>query len=648
MKDAQSIARACIAALVYTLFTNAIHAQTVAILDQGFNTSLSHRGSSKFTLQNCISYPDRFVELPGPPPEGFSVVSSPFTASLCGSGQPFQFLSPFAAAHPRTFFVPPTGETLTTTNTLNHARIISDAIWDFNRDVFHQHFQVYGMAGNHAGDIRTLVDIVADNSRFTSSYKTNSGQNIIDALNYLAITSANTGTSDSVNVGAVSISSVISGPDKSTPPLCDGIAAGQNAVDTLRGNGIAVVAGLRNNNIPANAKSWPNCIRGVINVGRTDGFSPPFTGIGIGDNGIDFYTKSAVQNGTFVTTGNSYAGPKVAAAFALLHEAHPNSTVSQKYRALDQASSSMFSFEGFKRRRIRNSQVDDAIELLEQIIINDGAVTEDPDNIHFDPTFYGLAYGGSSTDSAEVSVIFSSIVSTKLAGVSHKNSVGNSRKDIILEFTGLVIHDFASTRKFKIMVNGQEVLTTESFVNGGEAVKRYVINRKNFSEGENTISIEPLAGIIQWGVKDIKVNLLPTIALQVGSRDNTLYGYSQAPTRFTGARFKFELPSLNEDYDVTLKGWDIDTPDETQIFLNGESIGFVTQGVSNQFSKRDKLILDKALLIVGTNFIELQQREPDNTWRFFEDEKWAVKEIQVNEKGGLIFPPIIMLLLVND
>jgi hypothetical protein len=232
------------------LFTIAANAQTVAILDQGHNTTLSHKGKSKFVTQHCFSYPDQSTLSPNSPTDpADGIILSIFYASLCVSGAQQQYNSVNAAAHPRTFFEPVTGTTYTTSRKLTHARNMSDSIWDFSRDVFHQHFQVFGMAGNQIkGTTRGLDVVVADNSVKSSSYKTRSGQNIINALNVLSF-------NFTPDLGAVTISTVV-GNLKSTPAgICRPNSFGQKIVDRLRSKGIAVVAGLANTTIPAGVRT---------------------------------------------------------------------------------------------------------------------------------------------------------------------------------------------------------------------------------------------------------------------------------------------------------------------------------------------------------------------------------------------------------
>jgi hypothetical protein len=128
-------------------------------------------------------------------------------------------------------------------------------------------------------------------------------------------------------------------------------------------------------------------------------------------------------------------------------------------------------------------------------------------------------------------------------------------------------------------LNDEELFRTGEFPRAdGDITKSYTFNRNLFSNGANKIEIRPALGTSDWGVKDVIVSLLPSIPLTLNVTDTNFYGYSETPTRFTGARFKFDLANLDDELQFDVTGWDIDRPDETQVFLNGVSIGYLTQG----------------------------------------------------------------------
>ena len=133
-----------------------------------------------------------------------------------------------------------------------------------------------------------------------------------------------------------------------------------------------------------------------------------------------------------------------------------------------------------------------------------------------------------------------------------------------------------------------------------------------------------------WGVREISADLLPEIPLSIGTIDENRYGYSESPTRFTGARFSFEVDSSPSDHILELTGWDITRDDETRVLLNDSPIGFLTRGLPSAYNDPDKFLLPSSLLNSGKNTIRLVQRVPDSLWRGFIFERWAVREVSVS------------------
>jgi len=75
----------------------------------------------------------------------------------------------------------------------------------------------------------------------------------------------------------------------------------------------------------------------------------------------------------------------------------------------------------------------------------------------------------------------------------------------------------------------------------------------------------------------------------------------------------------------------MDRADESEVFLNGTSLGFLNQGPSSAYATRNNFILRSDLLQQGNNSIEFVQRVPDDDWQGFQDEKWAVRDIRVEQ-----------------
>ena len=401
--------------------------------------------------------------------------------------------------------------------------------------------------------------------------------------------------------------------------------------------GIPVIAGLANENIATNAKTWPNCLDKVINVGA----ETPSWKVGIGANGIDYYAKDTIYFGRNREQGNSLAAPRIAGAFALLHEATPFATVQEKMDALDQANSRMsyhkVGSNNITARHVLESDIPEAIRILrlsypedipEETIIAAGQLN------YIDTNEYGPRYGGSDSDYIldinfdELHTILTSR-STNLSTTAINGTSLSGRRDVILKFTG----SFTSpgSKSFVVKINGTPRFTVNKYYSSGEEEDFTInIHRKYFSSGNNTITIEPRNSSYNWGLKDISAEFTPVVPLTIGQTDNNEYGYYGSPQRFTGARASFELTDTNADLLLSVVGWDIDAVDETNIFINGFYVGNLTQGTgSSAYSAPDQFLLRKNYLYNGLNYIEFVQREIDGTWSGEEDEKWAVKDLLV-------------------
>lgn len=625
----KSVCRASFATAVLLLVATNVNAQLVAILDQGYNQLFPHRGSSKFTIQHCFSHFDEFVRGGGNAALGDNGVSlSTYRVSLCNNGQTSHTFNFNAAIHPRNFVEPFAGQQLSTSSSLDHAMEISNGVWDFNSSVFQKHVQVFGLAGNlnPSGGSPDLLQSIAQNKH---NYTTDRGFNVIRALTFINDFDTNT-------MGAIAISSVVfsrfSNGAIRTPPLCTSSPkAGQSVVNELRRKGIAVVAGLLNNDILNSTRTWPNCLTGVINVGRTDGFTPPNDGIGIGSNGIDFYTESAVPIPfrNYTAFGNSFAAPKVAAAFSILRVNFPNSTVDQQYRALQRSSTSTYNYATVTKPRIRRSQMNSALAQLQLIIQEDIDALQDGD-LNVDPSEYGLVYGGSASDSVELPIKFAAAEAKESSGslIEVSKTGAGDIQDVVIEFKAIFNELFNGNRKFRIRLNGTVIGTVGDFSRNLETLKSFVIDRDLLASSNNRVRIEPLSSTLKWGIKDLKATVMPKIPLKFGIIDTNQYGFSEEPLpRYTSAKFVFDVPVVEVDLKLTMTGYDQDFDNETEILINGKSIGFLNLSGNDQYGSPTIFSIKKGDLIVGTNQIEVFQKKLGLLqWR-----KWAVRDILLSE-----------------
>jgi len=633
--------------------SQASNAQTVALLDEGINNDETWRARSQQVAQRCRSIDTEFT---------FSLDGSQtilFTGSLCSNFSTFD-TSTNAAEYvtQRTFpndilpgpdvTVPMARIGASTFEPLRHGNDVSNALWDFDRDIFHVPFTVFGY--------RAFTEDPAfddsDPSFSTYGADEDPGTHVVDAMQRLANVEPN------LDVNAVSISLILRsqgdtpGGDTVVNEICEN-GFGQTVVDDLLDKGVAVVAGLHNIDIDPLEVTWPQCLDGVIKVGGISAGTGNL-GLGIGDNGIDYFAEDDTDD----QVGTSFATPRIAGAFALMKNQFPLASIEDMRQALDAAHPRTFTYtffdpvtnssEFFERRSVRRSDLESAFAFLEQLFPPDPNPIANGVNSaidYFDGGEYGPAYDADILDFPTVEIDFSSltgVVSGKPSAPSTntKNSDPvvaqassgvevETTRDVVVKFIGR--YSVSGFRSFSLLINGAVVETfVQSFNANTDAEFTAYVDRKHFTlPGTNTILIRADGGATIWGAKDISVEFLPMIPLTLNQTDSSEYGYLQTPPRYTSARASVNIPNGNDDIVISATGWDIDVADETGVFFNGELIGHLNTGPSSDYSPRSSFLVLKENVRPGTNYIEFVQRRTNSDWIGLSDEKWAVRDIRV-------------------
>ncbi|MCB2101944.1 MAG: M10 family metallopeptidase C-terminal domain-containing protein [Rhodobacterales bacterium] len=85
-----------------------------------------------------------------------------------------------------------------------------------------------------------------------------------------------------------------------------------------------------------------------------------------------------------------------------------------------------------------------------------------------------------------------------------------------------------------------------------------------------------------------------------------------------------EFQNLGVDYELSLKGWDVDFGDEIEVLLNGNHLGYLSVGPNEQLNGGDTFAIDLADQIAGTNILTFLQTT-NVTY------KWGVTDILLSE-----------------
>lgn len=204
------------------------------------------------------------------------------------------------------------------------------------------------------------------------------------------------------------------------------------------------------------------------------------------------------------------------------------------------------------------------------------------------------------------------------------------QRDIIVKFTTRYAASSggALNRTF-VRVNGVQRVVTPYSNSTSEVQHSYIFSSRNLRLGSNTIEFRPglTSSAKLWGIKDISIEYIEPITLELGEQVNTRFGYNQSPTRFTGLRANFELPTTGFDYGLSVVGWDIDNANELQVFINGNSLGFLSPR-SGGLNSGDVLFLDREMLEQGQNQIEFVNRLQGSVTTAFAE--WGVQELSID------------------
>lgn len=654
-------------ALLCLVLCESAHAQEVAILDQGYNTTLTNRGvfynpvcfgiekwrthtgthvNGDYGTSGLVSIRDgnhvgmSSVSLCKPSHFGLpdGAANTPRLRSLpdfgkaqSGAADTYKEFVTLGSDHqPRVHFNFPF-KNISFGGNLKHGTAVANAAYEFNSNVRRKMFQIFYISNrNNSRNTVAACSQPATNTMTQNSAVIGGPDTILSALQRIR---DNPDGVDAVNLSVVfrrTFCDRLAGNINLN--VCDN-SVGQDEIYDLEQLGIPVVVGLGNEDIGPNEKTWPACLDGVIKVGsENDNNNVQNGGIGIGAMDVDFYAKNTISVNNSAP-GNSLAAPRIATAYAMIKEAVPNSTIDQRTEALRLANTRTNTYRSngkpYKRRYVKKTDIAKAITELEKLIRGN------IDNIFFeDLNEYGPIFADAAQNYS-FEIDFNNLIATnKLQaegglGVASKALSVSSVRDVVLSLDAKMSASLASRNGLKIYINNTLRESTDFFNNDSHV--SLVLNRNFFSTGSNTIRIEPANASRPWGIKNIRADFAPPVELVLEQMDTAEYGYSHTPARYTGLRAKFNLTTIPSDFIFSATGWDIDTADESSVFLNGELLGTMNNGPSSQYSPRSSFRLRKADLKTGSNVIEFVQRTPDSTWNGFENEKWAVKDLLVQQ-----------------
>ncbi|MFC3615389.1 beta strand repeat-containing protein [Lutimaribacter marinistellae] len=204
-----------------------------------------------------------------------------------------------------------------------------------------------------------------------------------------------------------------------------------------------------------------------------------------------------------------------------------------------------------------------------------------------------------------------------------KAAFAGTGKDITLSLQGFDV-DFSN--EVQVLLNGNSLGFLGVGQDNGLSYDEFQISAAQQQVGENVIEfVQARNTTWAWGVTDVMIseNEPADARLERGVRDNADYGNDFNGMTDADGSVSFAFVGTDEDLFVFVEGFDIDFSNEVEVFLNGNSQGFLAAGVDNGLQSY-QLEFTAAELEVGDNVLEFQQAR-DLTWR------WGVTSLEVDD-----------------
>lgn len=153
-------------------------------------------------------------------------------------------------------------------------------------------------------------------------------------------------------------------------------------------------------------------------------------------------------------------------------------------------------------------------------------------------------------------------------------------------------------------------------------IAEYALPNTALVSGNNTVTIFQHTKSNRWGITDLTLGdgSGPVIPLRVDEVDRTGYGHRYGTDQHN-LSLRAQFSGQGRDIEFKLRGYDIDTPTEVAILLNGAEMGFLPSGENNTLTEVHSLLIPQTNQRAGDNVIELRQTRPGN--------KWGVKNMRI-------------------
>jgi hypothetical protein len=180
--------------------------------------------------------------------------------------------------------------------------------------------------------------------------------------------------------------------------------------------------------------------------------------------------------------------------------------------------------------------------------------------------------------------------------------------DLVLDLEGF---DIDNGGEVEVLLNGGSLGFMTAGSNNGFQRQQFLIEGADQQDDANLLSfIQRDNPAFKWGFTDLTLVDLGSAdqALALDRQESGSFGNSFNGATDADGSIMFGFVGTDEDLDFSFQGFDIDTSAEVELFLNDQSLGFLTQGPNNGLVAQS-FSIDAADQQDGVNELRFEQQD---------------------------------------
>ena len=208
---------------------------------------------------------------------------------------------------------------------------------------------------------------------------------------------------------------------------------------------------------------------------------------------------------------------------------------------------------------------------------------------------YGLGFGGANDADGIVTASFT-----------------GTGQDLKLTLTGFDVDGPVETQ---VLLNGTSIGYFAQTPNNGTAPSQFTLLASDQLAGTNVITFANKSATWLWGLTDILLEPMAStdFSLTLGTLETGHYGNGFGGASDPDGVVTAGFQGTSQNLVLTLTGFDVDGPVETQVLLNGTSIGYFAQTPNNGTAPSQFTLLASDQL-AGTNVITFANKNATWLW----------------------------------